>query len=260
MDEKNKLIDLINNKAQMVAMLAPSFILNFNYPQIVTMLKKLGFAYVVEVSAGAKRTNEGVLAALQSNPNARFITSPCPSFVRLVRTKYPHLTRYLALTVDSPMIATAKIVKEKYPGFKPVFIGPCIVKKLEASEDYPQLDILVLTYQEISDVFKQFNIVEEPADSNITFDILEKSTRTYPTDGGLTFTSGVDKILQPEEYKIVSGWKNCEETLLEFDSNPKLRFADVLFCEGGCINGPATDKTLTIEQRKEKVKEFANRD
>jgi iron only hydrogenase large subunit-like protein len=257
MDEKNQLIQLINSKAKMVAMLAPSFPINFDYPQIISMLKKLGFSYVVEVAAGAKKTNEAVLSALQNNPTSRFITSPCPSFVRLVRTKYPNLTQYLALSVDSPMIATAKIVKEKYPGFTPVFIGPCIVKKLEAKEDYPDLGIVVVTYQEIADIFKQFNIQNEN-DLTQTFDVLEKTTRIYPTDGGLTFTSGVDKILKPEEYKIVSGWKNCEAVINEFQTNPKLRFVDVLFCEGGCINGPATDKSLSIDQRIEKIKAFAN--
>ena len=259
MDEKKQLIELINSKAKMVAMVAPSFPINFQYPQIITMLRKLGFAYVVEVSVGAKKTNEAVIAALQSDPNARYITSPCPSFVRLVRAKYPQLEKYLALSVDSPMIATTRIVKEQYPEHRPVFIGPCIAKKLEASQDYPDLNILVLNYQEIADIFKQFSITDAENKPNEVFDLAEKSTRIYPTDGGLSITAEVDKILSPEEFKIASGWKNCETTLLEFENNPKLRFVDILFCDEGCINGPATNKELTIEQRKQKIREYANK-
>ena len=40
----------------MVAMLAPSFPIVFEYPQIVTNLKKLGFTNVFEVSRGAIET------------------------------------------------------------------------------------------------------------------------------------------------------------------------------------------------------------
>jgi len=257
MNDSSKLIDLINNKTKLVAMLAPSFPINYEYPQIITLLKKLGFSYVVEVSAGAKKTNEEVLTVLQNNPQSRFITSPCPSFVRLVRHKYPQLVKYLAFQADSPMVATAKIVKEKYPDFQPVFIGPCIAKKLEASEDYPNLNILVINYKELDDVFKHFNI-STATDSNDSFDISEPSTRIYPFDGGLTISGGIDKILKPEEIRIVSGWKNCESTLLEFETNPKIRFVDILFCEGGCINGPAANKELTIEQRKQKILDYAN--
>ncbi|OGH10198.1 MAG: hypothetical protein A2152_02520 [Candidatus Levybacteria bacterium RBG_16_35_6] len=257
MDEVRELIKLLESKAKLVAMLAPSFPINYQYPQIITRLKNLGFSYVVEVAAGAKKTNEEVLTLLKNNPSLRFITSPCPCFVSLVKVKYPHLLKYLALSADSPMIETTKIVKEKYPDFLPVFIGPCIAKKKEASEDHPDLNLLVITYKELEEVFAKFN-VPNVTDSHDSFDISEKDTRIYPFDGGLTISSGLDKILKPEEIKIVSGWKNCETTLLEFENNPKLRLIDVLFCEGGCINGPAINKELSVEQRKQKIQEFAN--
>ena len=47
---KDQLLKLIKNKEKMVAMLAPSFLIDFSYPEIIGMLKRLGFEYVVEVS------------------------------------------------------------------------------------------------------------------------------------------------------------------------------------------------------------------
>lgn len=257
MTDSENLIYLLSRKTKLVAMVAPSFPIMYGYPQIVTILKKLGFEHVVEVAAGAKETNREVVEVLKANPTARFITSPCASFVRFIRTKHPEFVKYLAFKADSPMVATAKIVNEKYPGYKPVFIGPCIVKKREASEDYPELDILVLNYKELNQVMQALNIGEVEANPEDKFEISEASTRMYPTDGGLTNSSGLRSILKDEEIRIVSGWKNCEAVLQEFNENPKIRFVDVLFCEGGCINGPGVDSKLTLEERTQKVKEFA---
>lgn len=131
MNEIATLIELLEKKTKLAAMLAPSFPIVYDYPQIIKRVKVLGFSHIVEVAAGAKKTNEAVNALFKSNPQGRFITSPCASFVRLVRKKYPHLIKYLAFQADSPMVATAKLVKAKYPDCQPVFIGPCIVKKTD---------------------------------------------------------------------------------------------------------------------------------
>jgi len=256
MNEVNKLAELIKNKSKLVAMLAPSFPIVYQYPQIVTRLKKLGFSYVVEVAVGAKKTNEAVVNLLINNPKGRFITSPCASFVRYIRTKHPDLIPYLAFQADSPMIATTKIVAEKYPGYQPVFIGPCIVKKREASEDYPQLNIIVITYKELDELFSQFNITQINEPTSDVFDLSETSTRIYPFDGGLTYTSGAKNLLKEEEIRIVSNWKNIEIVLEEFKTNSTIRFIDVLFCDGGCINGPGIVSPLSTEERKQKIIEF----
>jgi iron only hydrogenase large subunit-like protein len=248
---------LLEKGEHLVAMVAPSFPLMYGYPEIVTKLKALGFEHVVEVAAGAQKTNEAVAKLLQDNPTSRFITSPCASFVRYVRTKHPEFLKYLAFQADSPMVATAKIVHEKYPGYRPVFVGPCIVKKLEASEDYPELGIIVLTYKELEQLLKEKNLSTLHANSQDAFDISEGRTRIYPFDGGLTESSGIRSVLKDDEIRIVSGYKNCEDTLKEFAVNPKIRLVDVLFCEGGCINGPGVVSSLSLADRKKKIEEYA---
>ncbi|QQS44382.1 hypothetical protein IPM65_02160 [Candidatus Roizmanbacteria bacterium] len=249
------LVALLKEKQPLAAMVAPSFPIMYKENELIAKLRGIGFTYILEVAAGAKRTNEAVVKALRDDPNARFITSPCPSFVRFVRTKYPQYEKYLAEQVDSPMIATARIAQETYPGYRPVFIGPCNVKKLESSQDYPELNILVVTYKELEEVFAELQALSgEPG--NNAFDVSEISTRIYPYDGGLTDSSGVRDILSDEEIRIVSGWKACEEALKEFETNPKIRLVDILFCEGGCINGPGVVSTLSLEDRKKKIQEY----
>lgn len=253
----NILIEALKKKEKLAAMLAPSFPIVFEYPQIITRLKNLGFSYIVEVSAGAKKTNEELLELLKKDPTARYITSPCPTVVRMVHKQLPQYAKYFTTGVDSPMVATAKISKEKFPGYRPVFIGPCIVKKLEAAEDVPDLNILVVTYEEINQIFEQFNIGGD-FNPNDKFDISEPGmTRIYPVDGGLSHSSGLTQSFDQEEIQIVSGWKNCLEAVKNFDLNPKIRLLDILFCDGGCIGGPGIKSNLTTGERKQKVINYA---
>lgn len=256
MTDVDKLITLIKSKSKLVAMLAPSFPIMYDFPKIVNQLKNIGFDKVVEVTVGAKETNRQLIEFVKANPEKRLITSPCASFVRFIRTKHPEYLSYLALNVDSPMVATTKIVKQKYPDSQVVFIGPCVVKKLEASQDHPELNILVLTYKELESVFSQLSTSHQPLVTS-NFDLSEPSTRMYPTDGGLTNSSGIKNILGADAVRVISGYKNCETALLEFKNNPKIKLLDILFCEGGCINGPGIASTLSIEDRKKKISNYA---
>lgn len=250
--EIKKLLNLLEKKSKIVAMLAPSFLVDFSYPEIVGMLKRLGFKYVVEVSTGAIQTNKQLNALLKRYPNKRYITSPCPSIVRMVKNKYPRIVPFLAPT-DSPMTAIAKIVAKKYPNYKKVFVGPCFVKKIEAKEDHPELDILVLTYKEIAEVFKIKNISPKKRDKFSSFNIIGSKTRLYPISGGLAQSAGLTKKLTDPEYDVVSGPKLAEKTIQEFPNQPELKLLDILYCEGGCINGAGVITKDSLDMRRQKI-------
>ncbi len=258
MGDVDKLVQLLQNKQKLVAMLAPSFPIMYDSQEIIAKLKRIGFQKVVEVSVGAKETNRQLVEFIKSHPRSRFITSPCASFVQFIKTKHREFLPYLAVEVDSPMVATTKIVREKFPEYQPIFIGPCVVKKLEALQDHPELNILVLTYKELEETFKQL-ITNNQSLSTEKFDLSESSTRLYPTDGGLTESSGVRNILSDDEIRVISGWKNCESALMEFQNNPKIRLLDILFCEGGCISGPGVISSLSTEERKKKIIDYSSK-
>jgi len=253
--EAKELLSLLKEKRKLVAMLAPSFVIDFSYPEIIGMLKRLSFEYVVEVSAGAVETNKQLLALLKLHPDRRYITSPCPTVVKTIRNKYPDLIQFLA-PIDSPMSAIAKIVSKKYPGCKKVYIGPCFLKKMEAKEDYPELDILVLTYQDLKKIFEIKKISSKKSDKSQSFDINGADTRLYPISGGLAQSSGITKKFTDSEYDIISGPSLVEKVLNEFSNKIELKVIDILNCDGGCINGPGIASKISLDERRKKVTEY----
>lgn len=254
-----KFLELLDKKEKMVAMVAPSFPVDFDLPEFIGMLKRLGFKYTVEVARGALETNKQLLALMKLHPGKRYISNPCPTVVRLIRNKYPELLPYLT-RVDSPMAAMAKIASKKYPDCKKVFIGPCIMKKMEAKEDYADLDILVLTYQELKRIFEVKNIFPKEKDKSAVFDITEKGTRLYSVSGGLAQSSCLTKNLTDPEFDVISGPKLVEKTLQEFLKKPDLKILDILFCEGGCINGPGIAAKDSLDERRKRVVEHWKKD
>lgn len=253
--EIKELIDLLDKKSKLVALLAPSFPIDFSYPEIVGMLKRLGFKYVIEVAKGAAETNRQLLNLLKLHPEKRYIANPCPTIVRIIKNRYPHLVPFLA-PIDSPMVATAKIASEKYPDYKRVFIGPCIVKKMEASEGHPELEILVLTYKEIKKVFEMKNISPQKGDEISFFDISNPYTRLYPISGGLAQSSCLTESLASSEYNVISGPKLVEKALREFPDKEELKVLDILTCEGGCINGPGIISKDPLDDRRQKIIDY----
>ncbi len=253
--EIEEILGFVERKEEMVAMIAPSFLVDFSYPEFVGMLRRLGFGHVVEVGVGAVETNRQLLDLLKLSPGQRYITAPCPTIVRLVKNKYPDLVPFLAL-VDSPMIATAKIVAEKYPNHRKVYIGPCVAKKLEAKEDHAELEIVVLTYQEIAEIFRIKNIFPQKSDQDYSFDLAASHTRLYPISGGLAQSSGLTKTLTDSEYSVISGPELVEKTLQEFSSQPEIKLLDILYCEGGCISGAGIINQESLDSRREKIITF----
>ncbi len=252
--ELNQLKELLATGEKLTAMLAPSFPIDFSYPEIVGKLKRLGFSHVVEVARGAVDTNKQVVDYLKNNPEKRVITSPCFSCTGYIKSKRPDLIPYLS-TADSPMKATAKIVEEKFPGTKAVFIGPCLTKRLEAGS-YSQPEILVITFQELGELFKLWKIKESTEDLTARFDLLEEKTRLYPISGGLCQSAGVHEILAEDQFQMVSGLANLEKALDEFAKNKNIRLLDILFCDGGCINGPGIVSSANVEERRHKIIKF----
>jgi iron only hydrogenase large subunit-like protein len=251
--EVNKLLDLIDNKEKMVAMLAPSFPVDFSFPEVVGMLKRLGFKYVAEVTIGAIETNNQLLDLISKSPGKRWITNPCPNIVRLVKSKFPDLAQFLT-PIDSPMSATAKIVAKKWPKYKKVFIGPCIAKKLEAKEDWPELDILVLTYKELKQIFEIKGISPDKKDVKAKFDIKGIGTRLYPISGGLAQSSCLNEKLTDPEMDVVSGPAIVNDFLAKFFTEKKdVKVLDILSCDGGCINGPGVCSKEPLADRRQKV-------
>ncbi|MFA5020375.1 MAG: [Fe-Fe] hydrogenase large subunit C-terminal domain-containing protein [Candidatus Pacearchaeota archaeon] len=241
--------ELKNNKL-MVAMIAPSFVSEFNYPSIISQLKKLGFDKVTEITFGAKMINREYHKQIE-NSKKLLISSTCPGISEYIKKEYPQYKSNL-IKVDSPMIATAKICKKIYPGHKTIFISPCNYKKLEA-ENSKFVDYII-DYQQLKGLFKKYKI-KENKNNEIRFDrFYNDYTKVYPLSGGLSKTAHLKGIIKKEECGIVDGIKNVKKFL--DNPNKKIRFLDITFCYGGCIGGPCLSNDLTIKQKKKKVLDY----
>ena len=110
-----------------VAMLAPSFVVDFSYPEIISQLKDLGFDKVVELTFGAKMVNREYHEIL-AHSKKLMISSVCPGIVETIKAKYPHYQKNI-IAVDSPMIAMAKSAKKFIRTIKSVLFLRATSKK-----------------------------------------------------------------------------------------------------------------------------------
>jgi iron only hydrogenase large subunit-like protein len=240
--------ELKDKETKLVALLAPSFVSTFEYPSIISQLKKLGFDKVTELTFGAKMVNREYHKQLEKSKKL-LISSACPGNVETIKKKYPKYAKNI-IKVYSPMIATSKICKKIYPKHKVCFISPCEFKKIEA-ENSEFVDY-VIDYEQLKELFKKNNIKESK--KILFFDkFYNDYTKIYPLSGGLSKTAHLKGILKPGEEKIMDG---IQEVMKFLDSpNKDVRLLDCTFCKGGCIGGPHTEK-IPLEEKREKLMHY----
>ncbi len=242
-----------------LCLLAPSFVSEFDYPNIVYRLRMLGFEKVLELTFGAKMVNLTYYSVLKENldkgEKKTWISSPCPTLVNLIRLKYPHLVENL-IPVHSPMGSMGLICKRFYSDYTVVFIGPCLTKKTEATE-LGTVDE-VLTFKELEQLFTENNIPEVVEDSRycVSFDkFYNDYTKIYPISGGLSTTLNYRNLLKKKDILVKEGSENLTKIFDGFKDGmyKKYKFLDLLTCEGGCINGPGMIGNRSVRERTKRV-------
>ena len=236
-------------KEKYAIMIAPSFIVDFSYPEIIIALRKLGFDKVVEVTYGAKMINREYYNKLK-DARSLVISTACPGIVETIKAKLPKYEKKLIL-IDSPMTAMAKVCKKTYPNHKVSFLSPCHFKKIEASK-CKDIDC-VIDFTELSDLFKKRKIkLSSLKNQKGQFDkFYNDYTKIYPLSGGLSKTAKIKKFLLKEEHIDIDGISE----VLKFLENPKkkIKFLDCTFCKGGCIGGPCINSKAPLFIRKRRV-------
>jgi iron only hydrogenase large subunit-like protein len=249
MKGKEELISALKRKEKLLIMLAPSFVTDFEYPEIISQLKQIGFDKVTELTFGAKLVNREYHKILE-NSKGLLIASVCPGIVGTIKQKYPKYEKSI-MRVVSPMITSAMVCKKIHKKHKVVFLSPCNFKKIEA-EKSKYVDYVV-NYTELLEIINKSRI--RKSKKRMFFDkFYNDYTKIYPISGGLSKTAHLKGILKPGEERKIDGWKDIEKFLKNPDK--KIRFLDVTFCKGGCIGGPFTNHNLSIEQKKQKVLDY----
>jgi iron only hydrogenase large subunit-like protein len=234
-------------KGKYTAMIAPSFIVDFYYPEIIYILKKLGFNKIVELTFGAKIINREYHKILADSKELK-IATVCPGVVEFIKQKAPQYSKNL-IQIDSPMIAMSKVCKKIYPKNKIVFISPCHYKKEEAKKS--KFVNHVIDYKELKKIIETENI-KVTNKEQIQFDkFYNEYTRIYPLAGGLSKTAHLKGIISKKEIKVIDGINNIIKFLEK--PNKKIKFLDCNFCTGGCIGGPCINSPEKLRKRKKRV-------
>ena len=242
------ILQRLRNKEQMVAIVAPSILAQFSAPKekVYGAIKSLGFEEVVEVAQGAMETTrheaEELIEKLKEG-QPFMTTSCCPSYVQLAEKHIPDLKKYISST-GSPMYYTARIVKEKYPDAKIVFVGPCV--------DF------TLTFEEVGSVLEGLGIkIEEAQPFSVLFNAVREA-HGFAQSGGVI--NAVKVYLKDENVNAVQVANLTKKNVALLRAYAKTgkapaQFIEVMACEGGCVTGPCTHADKTAGQ-KQLIKEL----
>ena len=118
---------------------------------------ELGFSDVFEVALGADigavTEAHHYVEEVKTGKLPFLLTSCCPSWSMLAKRTLPNLVETVS-TALTPMVATARTIKQKHPNSRVVFIGPCASKKLEAMRNSVRSDVdFVITFEELGAMF-----------------------------------------------------------------------------------------------------------
>ena len=245
--EKDDIDSLLLSNDNVVASVAPSFISSFrlkNFAQMETVLYKLGFAFAEETAVGANAVTKEYAACMASGRFDNLISSACPALCRLIQEYHPDALRYLA-PVDSPMVAHAKILRQRFPGCKVVFRGPCIAKKREARES--GIISGVLTFEDLRRFMVERGVTfplpdareefERFSCTGITGEAPANRSKSYPVRRGIIHS--FEHRPEGYDYVAVDGPLNCVGTLENMDKVSGV-FFEMNMCENACVSGPCS--------------------
>ena len=240
---------MLYNHEKIVAMIAPAIEgqLPGSLEQIKLAMKNAGFTEVVEVAEGAKITAEKEAKELEerkSKGEGYLATSCCPAWFTLVDKHIPALKEHISSTL-SPMGYTAQLCKERYPGYKVVFVGPCVAKRYEAATRYPDTIDRVISYGELAAILDAKNIDVE--NINAYYDCDSCSTfsdcRKFAVTGGVA-SCVLSRVENPKDYTTLSingiDAKTVRMMKIWPKIPPKEDLVEIMCCPGGCIAGPGT--------------------
>ena len=262
-----QLIRAIQSGRKIIAQVAPAFVGQFG-PKVTpgkfkTALKQLGFADVYETAIGADlgavAEAEHYVAEVATGKLPFLLTSCCPSWSVLAKKYFPETIDKISNEL-TPMVATARIIKEENPDASVVFIGPCASKKLEASRRTVRSDVdFVITFEELAGMFEAKGIDPEAIESETPIEDATAIGRGYGVAGGVA--SAIEKCIRethPEvEVKIehAESLAECKKMLLLAKAGRKDGcLIEGMACPGGCIAGAGTN--IALNQAVKEVNSF----
>lgn len=248
-----QLIQSIRQGDKNYAIVAPAFVNQFpglTPGKLKAAMRQLGFIDTLEVAVGADLcTIEEAKDFMREVPEYQpfMATSCCPSWSVMAKKLFPELAQYISMAM-TPMVLTARLLKQDHPAARICFVGPCAAKKLEASRHSVRSEVdFVLTFEELMGMFeaKQINFDDLPDDPNDNFNNASADGRGFAVSGGVA--QAVVNVIKKEdptrEVKVVSaqGLAECKK-MMQLAAAGKYNgyLLEGMACPGGCIAGAGT--------------------
>lgn len=257
-----QLIRAMQAGGEIIAQVAPAFVGQFG-PKVTpdmlkTALKELGFADVYETAVGADlgaiAEAEHYVHEVAAGKLPFLLTSCCPSWSVLAKKFFPETIDNISNAL-TPMVATARIIKEEHPNAQVVFIGPCASKKLEASRRTVRSDVdFVITFEELVGMFEAKGILLEEIQAMDELRGATSAGRGYGVAGGVA--SAIEDCIReyyPEvEVNIehAESLAECKKMLMLAKAGKKNGcLIEGMACPGGCIAGAGTNIPIVQAQK-----------
>jgi iron only hydrogenase large subunit-like protein len=246
-------ISILKSYEYTVALPAPSLYGQFNNLEdvniVLTALKRMGFDDVYEVGGSAELVSEISREYIASNKDkVPFISTACPSVVRLISVRFPNLIDQL-LPVKAPVDVAASLARKKAmedTGLSSdkigiIFISPCPAKvsavKVPLGSPKSEIDGVLA----IKDIYPRLLPYMKDVEQNNDIEELAISGKIGISWGG---TGGEAGGLLIDSYLAADGIENVIRVLedLEDQKFSSLEFIELNACNGGCVGG-----VLTVE-------------
>ena len=225
----------------------PAFFHDLRSGQLVTGLRRLGFAEVHEGAAGVDLLRDSYRKNLEKNQPYPLITTHCPTIVDLIEKHYPQLLKNL-IGIVSPMVAIGRFIKSRTSTDTPiVYVSSCIAGKFEITSEQTEGAVdCVISYQELSQMFKDRNLDLKRLGETAFDGIQPQRGRLFAISGGPFKSFDIASEIINQNYVETEGEENAMEVIKDLAAgriSPKV--VDIRFCNGGCIGGPGKNNRLT---------------
>ena len=262
-----QLIRAMQSGRKIIAQIAPAFVGQFG-PKVTpemfkTALKELGFADVYETAIGADlgclAEAEHYVKQVATGEQDFALTSCCPSWSVMAKKLFPETIDKISNEL-TPMVATARIIKEEHPDASVVFIGPCASKKLEASRRSVRSDVdFVITFEELTGMFEAKGILLEEIKAMDEMKDATGAGRGYGVAGGVAsaIKDCVEKYYPGTMVHIehAESLAECKKVLLMAKAGRMNGcLIEGMACPGGCVAGAGTN--IAIPQANREVAKF----
>lgn len=254
-------VDEIKNYKYTVALPAPSLYSQFNNLKntdiVLNALISMGFDDVFEVSAAAELVSEASHNYIRDHiDEAPFISTACPTIVRIIRVKFPTLLPRL-LPLKPPVEIAAEIARKRAiektgldsKDIGIFFISPCPSKvtyvKSPLGIEKSEID-KVLAIKEVYPILLDYMTHDEQ-----TLKPLSASGRIGI---GWSNVGGESTGLLTDNYLACDGIMGALRVLsdLEDEKFHGLKFVELNACNGGCVGGELTVENAYIATAKSK--------